>query len=569
MKKLYILSLLVLSSVATFAQTFYSENMGTPAATTPIATNTFQNTTPITYSGTADVRATLVSTGYTGASGGGNVFFTGTAGRYFQIDGLNTAAYATANLQLSFGLNVGGATGATLLVLEQSTNGTTWTPITYTPSVSTGWTLVTVAGGQIMSSPTLSLRWTQPGTVQQRIDDVKLSNVSASCTFAFGTPTTACDAVTSNMDTYTVTLPFTGGGNATYGITTSSGTIGGANPTTTAAGDIVISGVAEGTNIQVTVTGGTCNLSLDVTAPECKPVNALPLKESFNYTAGSSLGAQQMWSNVNSGDNVIIASGNLSYTGITSTGNSASFSGAGIDVRTPFTPTATGTLYASFLMNITDYANVTTDGTQDYFAVLTNDVGDFMARVYLQKAGTQYQIGLTSGTSTTNYTTTLYNVGDVVFVVLGYDFDTDMFKAWINPTVATFTAATPATLTDTPAAPVTNLGGFLFRQGGATSTPSITVDELRIATTINALAVAQNNIAGLSVYPNPVVDGKLFITSSSNESKSVVVYDILGKQVVNTIVTDQAVNVSNLKGGVYIVKITENGNTATRKLIIK
>ena len=32
---------------------------------------------------------------------------------------------------------------------------------------------------------------------------------------------------------------------------------------------------------------------------------------------------------------------------------------------------------------------------------------------------------------------------------------------------------------------------------------------------------------------------------------------------------NQAVNVSNLKGGVYIVKITENGNTATRKLIIK
>ena len=73
MKKLYILLLTVVSSVS-FGQTFYAENMGTPSGTTPIASNVFQNAAPILYSGTADVRATSVSLGYNGASGGGNVF---------------------------------------------------------------------------------------------------------------------------------------------------------------------------------------------------------------------------------------------------------------------------------------------------------------------------------------------------------------------------------------------------------------------------------------------------------------------------------------------------------------
>lgn len=83
-----------------------------------------------------------------------------------------------------------------------------------------------------------------------------------------------------------------------------------------------------------------------------------------------------------------------------------------------------------------------------------------------------------------------------------------------------------------------------------------------------SLGVKENNIAGLKVYPNPVTNGKLFITSDANVEKTVAIYDVLGKQVVNTTATE-SVNVSNLKGGVYIVKITEEGKTATRKLVIK
>jgi hypothetical protein len=84
-----------------------------------------------------------------------------------------------------------------------------------------------------------------------------------------------------------------------------------------------------------------------------------------------------------------------------------------------------------------------------------------------------------------------------------------------------------------------------------------------------SLSVQHNSIAGLSVYPNPVKDGNLYITSDSNEAKTVAVYDILGKQVLNAKTSNNAVNVSTLKGGAYIVKITQDGKTDTRKLIIE
>jgi Secretion system C-terminal sorting domain len=83
------------------------------------------------------------------------------------------------------------------------------------------------------------------------------------------------------------------------------------------------------------------------------------------------------------------------------------------------------------------------------------------------------------------------------------------------------------------------------------------------------LAVQENSISGLRVFPNPVTNGNLFITTDNNDTKSVIVYDVLGNQVVKTTVTDQPINVAALNSGVYFVKITEAGKTATRKLVIK
>lgn len=85
------------------------------------------------------------------------------------------------------------------------------------------------------------------------------------------------------------------------------------------------------------------------------------------------------------------------------------------------------------------------------------------------------------------------------------------------------------------------------------------------ATTV--AAVANNQIEGLKVFPNPNSGSILNITSNANSTKAVAIFDVLGKQVLNTTTSNSTVNVSNLTAGVYIVKVTEEGKTATKKLI--
>ena len=587
MKKIYALLFTLTFSCISFGQTIFSENMGTPTGTTLIpayiagtAPATFQNGTPIVYSGTADVRASTPST-YTGASGGGNVWLAGVAiatppvaNKYFQIDGINTLAYSSPNIKMSFGYLTSPVTS--LLVLEYSTNGTTWLPITFTNNTTTAWTFVTVAGGILPSSASLSLRFT--GSVTGiRIDDVKVFNFNPACTLVLGAPTSLCNAITSGIDTYTATIPYTGGGTGTYSITPSSGTVGGDNPNSVAAGNITVSGITEGTNLTVDIVNGACSYSTLLSSPECKVVNPLPYSESFPYTVGNTIGSEQKWTSLNSGDDVLASTGSLSYTGITSIGNSISFVGAGKEAFTPITTTTTGTVYASFLFNVTSMSNVTVDLTETYFASLTDDLKGYLARIFLKKSGTQYLIGFDSASTTTNYDTTLRNVGDVIYVVLSYDFATNSLKAWLNPTVTAFNATNP-TLVNTPivTAPATsfvNIGGFVLRQDSDTKTPAITFDELKIGVSLTdlglTLATSQNEIAGLKVYPNPVSNGVLHIESNLNTERTISLFDVLGKQVLNTTTANNTINIATLNSGVYIVKITEAGKTATRKLVVK
>ncbi|HWS59749.1 MAG TPA: T9SS type A sorting domain-containing protein [Flavobacterium sp.] len=90
-----------------------------------------------------------------------------------------------------------------------------------------------------------------------------------------------------------------------------------------------------------------------------------------------------------------------------------------------------------------------------------------------------------------------------------------------------------------------------------------------IISVAETLGVKQNTIAGLNMYPNPVSSGTLYITSNNSEAKSVSIYDVLGKLVLDAKTTNSALDISNLKGGSYIVKISEDGKTDTKKLIIR
>jgi hypothetical protein len=78
-----------------------------------------------------------------------------------------------------------------------------------------------------------------------------------------------------------------------------------------------------------------------------------------------------------------------------------------------------------------------------------------------------------------------------------------------------------------------------------------------------------NIIEGLSLYPNPVTNGKVYISSKNDLEKEIIIFDVLGKKVLQGHLSTKELNVADLVPGVYIIKINEENASATRKLIIR
>ena len=98
---------------------------------------------------------------------------------------------------------------------------------------------------------------------------------------------------------------------------------------------------------------------------------------------------------------------------------------------------------------------------------------------------------------------------------------------------------------------------------------SFSIDDVVFTGSTSSLAIKQNEISGLDIFPNPVTGNILNIQTAANATKTVNVYDVLGKQVINVTTNNSTINVGNLNVGIYIVKVTEEGKTATRKLIVR
>lgn len=71
-----------------------------------------------------------------------------------------------------------------------------------------------------------------------------------------------------------------------------------------------------------------------------------------------------------------------------------------------------------------------------------------------------------------------------------------------------------------------------------------------------------------SIYPNPASKGYVNISSTVAGTKQVAVYDVLGKEVINTTVANERVNITSLNSGVYIVKIVQGNASITKKLVV-
>ena len=102
--------------------------------------------------------------------------------------------------------------------------------------------------------------------------------------------------------------------------------------------------------------------------------------------------------------------------------------------------------------------------------------------------------------------------------------------------------------------------------GISQATPSNILFSLELT---QPLSVTPETTVSFDVYPNPAIN-VVNVTSNFNGNQTVEIFDITGKTVlVSTLNNGADINVSELTKGAYFVKVSQNGNSATKKLIIK
>ena len=82
-----------------------------------------------------------------------------------------------------------------------------------------------------------------------------------------------------------------------------------------------------------------------------------------------------------------------------------------------------------------------------------------------------------------------------------------------------------------------------------------------------SLSVSENSLESFQVYPNPNNGNTLFF--NTNKEVKVAIYSILGKLIKNETVTIEKKNIdiSSLSNGIYLLKITSENKSITKKLI--
>jgi hypothetical protein len=346
------------------------------------------------------------------------------------------------------------------------------------------------------------------------------------CTTVLVSDSVTCQSFTvgANNDTYDATVAFTGGNTGnTFTVSTTAGTVGGDNPTNVESGNILITNIPEGTDITVTVSdtgdGGVCNLTRDVTSPDCIP---LVLNEMLFDPATDLTGDAN-------GDGVRDASDDEFVELFNNSGTALDLSGYTLSdaaqLRHTFpTPTiipANGVLVL--------FGGGTPTGTFGGSIVQTASEG----ALNLNNNGDAIIIANPDGRVAINF-----NSSDIP-VSFGQDQSVTR-----NPDITgDFVLHTDAN------------ASLLFSPGLRANGSTLSNDEMFIQS--------------VSIYPNPVQNGILYIDYPSNSSKAIALFDINGRKVLETNLNSNMLDLTNVLPGFYLLNITIDGLRNRSKLIIK
>ena len=221
------------------------------------------------------------------------------------------------------------------------------------------------------------------------------------------------------------------------------------------------------------------------------------LTEQFTYTPDAVLGlsAQSQsgsnpWSIINTGDSILVDAGSLTYAGLAaSAGNKVKFDGAGTDYYTNFASQTTGSVYRSFILNVSALGTLGTTGGYFNGFIQAASTTTFGGTVWTRLSTTagKYNVGVsTRSNSAVTWLAADLTPGTPCFIVVAYDYNAgvgdDVARIWLN-TTAIGAAEPAADATAVAGTDLASVARVFLRQDNATSTPFIEFDELRVGTT--------------------------------------------------------------------------------------
>lgn len=353
--------------------------------------------------------------------------------------------------------------------------------------------------------------WTPTGDTCTTV----LDSTSVSCT-------TAMSGATD--DTYTATVDFSGGNNGnTFVVSSTMGTVGGDNPSSVESGTITITGITEGTDITVTVSdtgdGGVCDLSTDIDSPGCIPliINEVHFDPASDITGDAN------------GDDTRDALQDEFIEFYNDSNAPLDISGYTISDGAALRHTFPGSTIIPANKMLVVFGGGTPTGSFGGSTVQTASEGE----LNLSNSGDVITVENTSGD-----VVLIYNSSDT-----GINHGSNQSVTRSPDFTGNFVLHTDAN------------AALLFSPGLLADGSTLSVDQFK-ANSFN-------------VYPNPVVNGYVNITSNNSGTIKVVVFDILGQQVSDSTLTNNKLNVSELNTGVYLLKVSQNNNASIKKIIIK
>lgn len=361
------------------------------------------------------------------------------------------------------------------------------------------------------------------------------------CTLSVVTGSAICDTFTNGEtnDTYTANIDFTGANNGnTFIINSSAGTVGGDNPSSVESGTIIVSGVPEGTDITVTVSdvadGGNCDLIAAVAGPAC---NSLVLNEALYDPALDDEQTAEIEGDANN-DGVRDALEDEFLEFFNDSDTNLDISGYKIYDSNAF---GSGTPRHVVPANTVIPAN----GAYVVFGGGT-PTGNFGTAIVQTASDGELNLS---------------NNGDVVTVTTANDaivlqLDSSQLESDLG-----IDFGSDVSITRNP--DITGQYDFHTNANSALAfSPGLRVD----GTTLSVQDIGLN--AEFSVYPNPVNEGFVYIESNLQGEKTIELFDLTGRNVLNQSLDNEKLDVSNLNSGIYLMRISVADKSATRKIII-